>query len=678
MPASPHNSKTASEDGKHDPQRGRKAFPLASLGGWAVLGLVALGVGVIVGAAWHALAPTPAGAQPDATALAALSTAGDELRRHIAHVVRPAIERTRKLAADANLIAALRSADRARETDACNRAVTGATEIDAFALFDAAGRITAINTVYASGDPIARERVERILKMDFDGREIIQRCVRNDAERQVLEFQTTCDITPAFFDSTGLSVAVSIPIHDPQSGERIGVASSRLRFERISELIRAGGVGGARGAAELVTDQGGYFSEAINSGQQPPPMGSEQLRELIAPLVRGQSDRVLSRVGDDYVSIFRLTDFATLDNGGIQVMLLAGADWALREARQARWFQSCVLLLIGVLLLLPALLIHGIMQSTRARRVLERQKRQLQAHIQKRIRAEAERNALQASLVETSRKAGMAEIATGVLHNVGNALNSVNVSTTLTADRVRKLRVESLSRASSMLTEHANDLPQFLAQDEKGRHLPTFVQQFADYLASEQQYLITELGTLAERVEHIKAVVSTQQSYAGMRGVAESVSLAAVIDDALRMNAESHQRHAVEVVRELADLPNVVTDKHKLLQILLNVLNNAKQAMCEPGVATRRLTIRTRVEPGDPDRCLVEISDTGVGIPPENLTRIFAHGFTTRADGHGFGLHSSANAATELGGALRARSDGPGRGATFTLELPMRAAEVRS
>jgi two-component system NtrC family sensor kinase len=62
-----------------------------------------------------------------------------------------------------------------------------------------------------------------------------------------------------------------------------------------------------------------------------------------------------------------------------------------------------------------------------------------------------------------------------------------------------------------------------------------------------------------------------------------------------------------------------------------------------------------------------------VGIAPENLTRIFSHGFTTRTDGHGFGLHSAALAAQQMGGRLTAQSDGPGRGATFTLELPVAA-----
>ncbi|HEX5747505.1 MAG TPA: ATP-binding protein [Archangium sp.] len=71
----------------------------------------------------------------------------------------------------------------------------------------------------------------------------------------------------------------------------------------------------------------------------------------------------------------------------------------------------------------------------------------------------------------------------------------------------------------------------------------------------------------------------------------------------------------------------------------------------------------------------IQVHDNGMGIAPEMLTRIFQYGFTTREEGHGFGLHSSALAAQELGGSLTVHSEGPGHGATFTLELPYVAAQ---
>ena len=112
----------------------------------------------------------------------------------------------------------------------------------------------------------------------------------------------------------------------------------------------------------------------------------------------------------------------------------------------------------------------------------------------------------------------------------------------------------------------------------------------------------------------------------------------------------------------------MAVDKHSVLQILLNLLRNAEEAIDDAGKPEKLIRVRIR-RYGD-DRVRIEVSDTGVGLAPENLTRIFAHGFTTKPHGHGFGLHSGALAAKQLGGALWAESDGPGLGATFTLELP--------
>jgi signal transduction histidine kinase len=156
-------------------------------------------------------------------------------------------------------------------------------------------------------------------------------------------------------------------------------------------------------------------------------------------------------------------------------------------------------------------------------------------------------------------------------------------------------------------------------------------------------------------------------------GVCENLAAAGLVEDALRMNAAAFDRHHIDVVREFADnTPPVRVDRHKVLQILINLLRNAKYAMdaqsAKSGQA-KRLVVRVGV--AFPDRVKITIADNGVGIDPENLTRIFNHGFTTKKDGHGFGLHSGANAAKEMGGTLTARSDGPGKGAEFALELPI-------
>jgi signal transduction histidine kinase len=102
------------------------------------------------------------------------------------------------------------------------------------------------------------------------------------------------------------------------------------------------------------------------------------------------------------------------------------------------------------------------------------------------------------------------------------------------------------------------------------------------------------------------------------------------------------------------------------------VIRNAKYACDESGNAEKRVTVRVSAAHG---AMVIAVIDTGVGIPPENLERIFSHGFTTRKDGHGFGLHSCALAARDLGGSLQGESAGPGQGATFTLTLPLTQPE---
>ncbi len=285
--------------------------------------------------------------------------------------------------------------------------------------------------------------------------------------------------------------------------------------------------------------------------------------------------------------------------------------------------------------------------------------------------AEAELERTHKEYVHASRLAGMAEVATSVLHNVGNVLNSINVAATLVDERVRKSRVADVRRLSGLFEEHSDDLANFLTTDPKGKKVPDFLRQLADKLDSEKAAVLDEVASLRANLEHVKEIVAMQQSYARVAGVFENIQLADLLEDALRMNEGSLARHSVKVVRDYRDLPTICTDKHKVLQILVNVVRNAKYACDDSRRTDKQLTMRVTASDG---RVKISIIDNGVGIPAENLTRIFNHGFTTRKDGHGFGLHSGALAAKELGGSLSVFSEGPGLGAAFTLELPCQRA----
>ncbi len=273
------------------------------------------------------------------------------------------------------------------------------------------------------------------------------------------------------------------------------------------------------------------------------------------------------------------------------------------------------------------------------------------------------------TLVDVSRQAGMAEIATGVLHNVGNTLNSVNVSTTLVLEKLRQTRLSGLAKISSLLKERSTDLSAFLTQDPQGKMLPAYISALSDQLHQEQDSLRKEMRSLSDSVEHIKSVISMQQKYARAAGALEEVYLPQLIDEALRLHAVSFERLGIRIERDYSGVVPVKLDRHRLLQILVNLLSNARDALISSETPDKKLTISIRPAT-EKERLLLQVMDNGIGIAPENAKRMFTQGFTTKKEGHGFGLHISALAATEMGGQLTCSSPGPGQGATFTLELP--------
>lgn len=276
----------------------------------------------------------------------------------------------------------------------------------------------------------------------------------------------------------------------------------------------------------------------------------------------------------------------------------------------------------------------------------------------------------QDELLRASRLAGMAEVATGVLHNVGNVLNSVNVSTTLLGDCLRQSRITSLCKATALLQAHMANLPAFLTEDPKGKMLPSFLINLGKHLADEQTRLLQEVDCLSNNIEHLKRVVTMQQSYARVGGMTESLPVTSLVEDVLQMNAPALHRQGITIIRQFDPVPPVTVDKHKVMQILMNLLHNALAALAEAQSSGPKILVLGIARNGS-NRVKITVTDNGIGILPENLTRIFSFGFTTKKEGHGFGLHLGALTAREMGGTLSASSQGPGSGATFILELPM-------
>jgi two-component system, NtrC family, sensor kinase len=309
---------------------------------------------------------------------------------------------------------------------------------------------------------------------------------------------------------------------------------------------------------------------------------------------------------------------------------------------------------------------HAMSDKVQAR---EEELRKANEHLEHRVDERTrELKEIHQQLVQTARQAGMAEIATNVLHNVGNVLNSVYTAAQVAKERLDRMRIEHLTRLATLLQERQGELVTFLTQDERGRIVPSFLGKLGQSLHEDRLELRLLLDDVGRYTEHIGDIVKVQQTHARPPRLDEIVSLEELVEDALRINAAALARHEVKLERQMSALPPVRTDKHKVVMILVNLISNAKYAMDGIPAEQRRLAVRLE-QPG-PDSIRITIRDNGAGIPQEMLTRIFQYGFTTRKEGHGFGLHSSALAAQQLGGTLTAQSEGPGQGATFTLELP--------
>lgn len=270
-------------------------------------------------------------------------------------------------------------------------------------------------------------------------------------------------------------------------------------------------------------------------------------------------------------------------------------------------------------------------------------------------------------LAEASRMAGRAEVATGVLHNVGNVLNSVNVAADMVRTAITAMGTDRLVQAANLLAEHVDDLPRFVAEDPRGRAIPTYLVQASMRLATDRDRVLGEVAVLKLGVERIKAIVATQQSQARRLAHREAADLSRLVDEALRTVAAERVDAGVAIRAEHAAGPAITVDASLVADIVLNLVRNAYDAVADQPAGTREIWVRTFE---DAEGSKIEVVDSGVGIASEKMSRMFQFGHTTKADGHGFGLHMSALAAQGMGGALACHSDGAGKGARFTLQLP--------
>ena len=300
-------------------------------------------------------------------AYALIDQVSDSIEDQVRRIVEPAQTRTERISGDQRTLEAYRTGPEALRTLA-NELIQDAGEIDTLAFYDADGELVAINTVYADGTPVPPERVRRVLSADFSQREIIQNCLRNDSSVPVLEFQTQCDITPAYFDSVGLSVAYSVPIFG-SNGEKLGVASTRLDFRRLRQILEESYADPFTGLY-FVGEDGRYFDEEILTHRIFPPIPPERIRSLTAEVGRSLEDVVFtdSETGAT-TRILLVRGFDTLQGGSIRVLVSTDPEWVLGETRAARREKILWIAVFGALAAI-ALVLLG--HSTR-QRVLRRQ-----------------------------------------------------------------------------------------------------------------------------------------------------------------------------------------------------------------------------------------------------------------------------------------------------------------
>lgn len=560
--------------------------------------VMAAGAGKLVGA----LRPQ---ASQESQVLALLLEAGRALQRDIAREVAPAIARTRLAAAAPDVTAAICGGDVDALTAALNRVIQASTEIDALAAFDRAGDIRAINTVYSSGKPVDPWRVGRVLGVNFDRREIIQHCLRNEAADEVVEFQTHCDITPAFFDSSGLSVAITVPVSPAEGQPRCGLLSARLAFERLSSLSVGRSIGGRPDSVQFVTDDGRYFSESINSGRQPAPVPQEELAQLVAPLHDDEltaGSEVVARWRDQFVALFPVRGFRTLAGGGIQVMLLAPADFVDSPMTHARLMgAACVV--IGVLLLMLTVCTWAFLASVESGRQTEHARQEAEA----------------ASKAKSEFLANMSHELRTPLNGVVGLLDLM-LGTELTPEQRRYGRMAKNS--AGLLTSVIGDILD-LSRIEAGK-LDMNIEEFNLQLA----------------VEEVMEVLA-------------------------QMAASKNLESACFITPETPTM--IRSDPDRLRQIVVNLVNNAVKFTAR-GSVVLHVSLDSQTEDRAVIRFAVTDTGIGIPHDRlDRLFKAFSQAdtSTTRSfGGTGLGLVISKKLAGLLGGTMGVESE-PGRGSTF-------------
>ena len=281
----------------------------------------------------------------------------------------------------------------------------------------------------------------------------------------------------------------------------------------------------------------------------------------------------------------------------------------------------------------------------------------------KNVAIELERT--QADLIETAHKAGMADIAISVLHNVGNVLNSVICSSSIIESAIKNSSISDLLKANKLLKEHKNDFETFIRNNPKGKKLLEYYLILGDKLQNEKKSIEQELARIIEKARIIERIVKNQQELTYSASLIVSVDLAQVIDETLNIKKNTLQKNDIQIVKSVSNNNiKILGTRAKIIFIFTQIIDNAIDAIADFNTDERIIKI-TAIQQNS--ECIISFTDTGLGIPDSLKEKIFIHGFTTKPYNNGFGLHTCANYLTEMNGTIKVPENRPKEGATFIL-----------
>ncbi len=275
-------------------------------------------------------------------------------------------------------------------------------------------------------------------------------------------------------------------------------------------------------------------------------------------------------------------------------------------------------------------------------------------------------NSRQKKISAYAHRAGMADVATEILHNIGNILNNVITSSYLISERLENSKIDMFQNANDLLRKNIDDIENFITNDPKSKKLFDYYLNLGTLLQEEREFLYEHSKRIRDRTENIKNVVAAQQKYSSEATLNETLPLHLVVENALSIQQMALDHLNIGTTLKIEDEPKALVQEVKLVQVLIHLFKNAADAMKEESSHNRKLTITVCSQDSF---AFIKITDTGKGIANKNMNKIFTHGFTTQKAANGFGLHSCANFMTEMKGRIRAESEGEGKGATFVLEF---------